>query len=225
MSYDYYNQFEHPAPVSFANDSNPLCLLSICNEQQNNDRPNLQARVGNLLSELDSEIFSDREQADAALRGLDRTALPLFEAELRNPRSVEVARRLLNIYRSISGSENVTFNGNTGRDGVGRLREIRDNISISYRDGTFPSTQNQVDSIGYERAGGWNIVRQGDGTYNISQNKNEGMPMETGVRISLDQRTGNVRAVLRDGSAMIIPPAGPRWWYREGSEAPPVPDN
>ncbi|MBX9668676.1 MAG: hypothetical protein K2X93_13705 [Candidatus Obscuribacterales bacterium] len=220
MNHEYHNQFEQPAPVSFANDSNPLCLLSLYEEQQANGTPNLETRVGNLLRRLDSAIFVEREMADRDLRRLGRFALPLFEAELRNPRSVEVQRRLQNIYRSVSGADDVTFSGSAGRDGVNRLREITGLMSITYREGAVPNKGDQVDSIRYERAGGWFIQRQGDGTYTITQDNNDGQAMESGVRISVNQRNGNVRAVLSDGTAMVIPPYGPRWWYREGSEPP-----
>lgn len=227
MNLDYNNDNSFDAAMLFPSAQNqeeaePLCFLGVCDRPQEN-RTEFKQRVYGLISQLDSDVFRERESAQAALMGMDRSVLPMFERELRNPRSVEVEHRLRNIYRNISGSERVQFEGNVGRDGVGRLREVRDNMTVAYRDGAFPSTNNEIDYVGYSRAGGWSVVRQGDGTYNIYQDGAED-PMESGVRATIDHRTGNVRAVLRDGSPMIIPPAGPRWWYREGDTPPPVQD-
>jgi hypothetical protein len=237
MNLDYYNEPYIPVEGILAienqsdksEDSSRLCLLELCSDQMQPgvERTEFKRRVYGLIGQLDSDLFRERETAHTALLGMDRSVLPLFERELRNPRSAEVASRLRTIYRTISGSEQVQFQGNIGRDGTGRLREIRDNMTITYVDGAFPNRNNQIDTISYPRAGGWSIVRQGDGTYNIYQAGNDGQPMTTGASITIDQATGNVRVgqINRDNTSMIIPPAGPRWWYHESDTAPPRPDD
>jgi hypothetical protein len=231
MNLEYHKQSIIPTDSSFNSNDQSENSQSLnffdCFEPapgQDMGRSQFKDRVYGLFRQLDSDLFRERENAHAELMGMDRNVLPMMEMELRNSRSAEVSARLRTIHQTISGSERIQFQGNTGRDGVGRLREIRGDMTVEYNSRPYANQDNQIDSIHYPRAGGWSVIRQQDGTHDIYQDGHKGA-VESGVRISVNHTNGNVRAVLRDGSIMIIPSAGPRWWYREGGKAPLVPEN